>query len=782
MGWNPFKSKKVTTVGTSIVRVIQDKDLVDSVKAAMVTSLFSNSDLVDEILETSVNGLGTRVENMYQYAKAHSPYGLPTGEVYANTQGKDAIQAVLDTLEGQAVFIEYSRFGSPNGIHMGWMNLLEYHGYDPVTNQLAELSVEKGTPVYLTDMVLELPAWMASGYDKEEVAVWGKSPNGGYTPERTLVTGIDYAEVFYPASPPVFTNGLLNPQLKVTYTWQTEAAVPPGDGSTYGVRHSFEKVSSTSVFTMPTRAVNTDTGYFHVKYVVGGITKYWMYEYGSGTHPTLDAVFVDSPNVLGDFFPNIYFRLNKVNLATNKTTEEYRINKKLAKYIGMDYSAISAGIHENADIGYVEQAFMTMGVPADSTDPLEQEYLFNFFSALYDATDADVRNSSDNFTDVGLARTMSIRRWALNFRSPAAETITIKDSAFQMDLSNSGILRARVRGSIGSIGAVSAGKAEFVYQTPVRIAYDNSESTLIDTKVPYRFYRKQVSALFYEEIQVVNAQMKYWILGGHHTVQGDQEEELLLIPIDRGILKKFNTRDSERLVSRSLHFVFNSLSVVKVKWYQQEWFGIFLIIVAIVITVFSVGGDGGSSLTSALAVLAGMTAQQILIWIAMKVLIYIVVREVFKLFVKAVGVEIAFIAAIIAMCYGIKLGLEGSTGSLGGLEISAQTMLQTVNGIAQGINMELRSLNADLMGEASSFNLFKQEKLTLLDKAKDLLDSDSILSPFVVLGESPEDYFKRTTHSGNIGIYLIDDVHNYVSRNLQLPDFSASVGGPKYGY
>lgn len=781
MGWNPFKSKRVTSVGTSVVRLIKDENLTDSTKAILAASMFSKTDFVDEILEASLNSLGTRAERMYRYAQNNSPYGLPTGEVYANTQGKAQLQAVLDTLEGQPVFIEYHRFGCPNGIHMGWMTLIEYHGYDPVTNKLMGLSTEKGTPVYLKDMVLEVPALTANDYDREEVAVWGKTPNGGYTPERTVVTSGAYAEAYYPASPVVFTNGLLNPQLKVSYTWQENVEVVPDPDWRYSSRKSYELQCVSSAFSMPYRDVDLDAGYFHVKYVVGGITKYWMYRYGAGTHPTLDAVFVGAPDTLGDFYPNIYFRLNKVNLSTDKTTAAYRTNNKLTKILGFDYDDITAAIHENADIAYVEQGFLTMGVPADTTNPLEQEYLFNFFDALHDVTDAEVLSSSDNFRDVGIEQTAPFP-WSVRptLRAPAAETITIKDAAFQMDLSNSGISKSRVSGSIGAIGAVSSGRAEFVYQTPVHTTYGEGATTMVSASVPYRFYRKQISKNFYEEIQVVNAQMKYWILGGHHTVLGDQSEEILLIPIDRGILKEFNSRDAELLISRSLHLVFNSLAVTKVRWYQQEWFGIVLLIIAIVLTVLSCG-EGSPSIEAALAIIAGMSAYEILIWIALKVLIYVAVREVFKLFVKAVGVEVAYIAAIIAMASGIKVGLEGNPGMFAGFEVSAATMMQTVSGIVQGINTELRSLNADLMGEMTRFNILKQEQVTLLDKAKDLLDSDSILSPFVVLGESPQDYFKRTIHSGNIGTILIDDVHNYVSRNLQLPDFSTSVGGPKYG-
>lgn len=782
MGWNPFKSKKVTTVGTSISRLIPDKDLVDSTKAAVVTALFNKTDLVDEVLESNLNGLSVRTERMYQYAKKSSPFGLPTGEIYANTQGKAELQSVLDTLEGKPVLIEYHRFGSPNAIHMGWMNLIEYHGYDPQTNKLGILSAQKGTPVYLADMFLEAPAWMANEYDREEVAIWGKAPTAGYTPDRQLVTGSDYSEIYYNATPAVFTQGILNPQLKVSFVWEQMVEYQDPDSNWYSQRKSYVRQSVYSSFSMPYRDVDTDSGYFHVKYVVDGVTKYWMYKYGSGEYPELDGVFVDSPNVLGDYFPNIYFRLNKQNLAADNNSSIHKFNTKMMKYLGASFADVSEAIHANPDIGDVEQAFLTLGVPVDSQDPLDLEYLYEYFDSLYAVTDTQIRGSSDNFNDVVGALTRSFSRFLKgNTGLPLSQTIAIRDGAFSMDLSNSGILKTRGIGKIGKVGTVSYGTGQWTYQTKVQEEYGSKAITsTITHKVPYRYYRKQIADNFFDEIQVVNAQMKYWIYGGHNTVLGDDGGEILLIPIDRGILKKFNARDTERLVSRSLHFVFNSRVVTKLKWYQQEWFGIFLVIVAVIITVVTWGADGGSSLTAAAATLAGMTAIQIIIALAYKIIIYLAVRESFKLFVKAVGVQVAFIAAIIAMAYGIQVGLEGAPGSVAGLQITAQTMMQTVSGIVGGINTELRSLTNDLMGEASAFDAFKKEKMDLLEDAKNLLDTDSILSPFVVLGESPDDYYNRTIHSGNIGTYLIDDVHNFVSRNLQLPDFSSSIGGLKY--
>ena len=66
--------------------------------------------------------------------------------------------------------------------------------------------------------------------------------------------------------------------------------------------------------------------------------------------------------------------------------------------------------------------------------------------------------------------------------------------------------------------------------------------------------------------------------------------------------------------------------------------------------------------------------------------------------------------------------------------------------------------------------------MKLLESAQDLLEPSQLLHPFIIFGESPNDFYNRTVHSGNIGTMAISSITNYVDLSLTLPKFSETVG------
>ena len=67
--------------------------------------------------------------------------------------------------------------------------------------------------------------------------------------------------------------------------------------------------------------------------------------------------------------------------------------------------------------------------------------------------------------------------------------------------------------------------------------------------------------------------------------------------------------------------------------------------------------------------------------------------------------------------------------------------------------------------------------MKVIEDTNKLLGSPMNMTPFVVFGESPDDFFRRTVHSGNIGTLGYDYIHNYVDMNLALPKFAQTIGG-----
>lgn len=748
-----FSSKYVTQVGTVVSRLIENSAVPESVKTGSLKALFNEGNLPDYVMEELVSSIGVRAERMYTYAESNYEHGLPSGEIYSSTQGRQQVEEVLETLEGQQVLMEYSHFGPPNTLHIGWLKLVSQYGYDQATNQLATLTAQKGAPVYLKDMVVVVPDSLANSFELGALDQWGTAAAAGYTPERPA-SSADIVSLVRPS--PVYRSSTATElHLLVTYVWQSQVPVVPAT-----VPPSFTTVLNEESMVLLPSGYNDAADYFHAKYTVNGQTKYWMYQNDSGTYPTLDEVFVDSPVVSGSYFPFAYFRYNKQSVITDKTTSAYLTSKKMVKYLGLDYDLIAESIDDNPDIADVEQAMLVMGVPAVSTNDVECRYLFEYFDELF---------YSMGGTSLPVLSEIEAN---LNSDVQAKRTIIIQDALFKMALSNDGIHKRIVAGSIGTNGAIGTHASSYVVNE-VETSFVDAETgftTVTFTPIKTHIYQRQIAVDLYEEIRVQNLKMTYFIFE-EYTTTGDEEDDILLIPIDRTISSQYSIGDREVLYARSLHFVFNSRVITKIKWYQTGVFAALLVIIAIVITVYTYGADGGSLIASALGLsgTAGLIAT-----IIVNLAIGQILSAGFKLFVKAFGPELAMAAAIVLIVYGGYQLLQA--GGVAGAPW-AQALLELSTGLQKAAMSEKFN---DLLGEAESFRLYAEEQNELLETAKALLENSTALSPFVIFGEKPEDFYNRTVHYGNIGTLGITAISSYVDIALTLPTLNDTVGEEIY--
>ena len=745
-----FSSKKKTVVGTSVMRVIEDDLLPDSIKTGVTRAIFQNGDLPDHIMEELVGSIGLKADRMYEYAKRSYVHGLPSGQIVAASVGTVEVGAVLATLEGRQVQVDYSQLGPPNSLHIGWMQAIAQFGYNTVTNELVGLKAPGGLPVYLDDMVVVVPKAELGQYSESALEQLGVSPLAGASPSRpglspgllNSVTGFTPVEASTTAT---------KDYVRIRGVWESQS-VPDMEGI---VKKTLNTVEKTIPLVDTYGLANED--YFHVRYLVDGVPKYWMYLVGSGTHPSLDALIGTKPETNGSFFPFAYFRYDKKSETADKTTAAYKTSRKLVKYLGMDYDEVAAAIDENPDIKDVQQAMLIMAVPANSKDQLECRYLFSFFENLH--------YSKGNQYKSPTAGAIAQFQWGDS--TFLVSTIVIQDKRFKLSLSNRGVFKKKVVGSIGAIGTYTSGmstetrRQEYTDQETGQVSYQ---------EIPYKYhyYRHQITESLYEEILVVGLQLRYYIIDGHYTT-GDETDDILLIPIDRSITDSYSIPDREKLYSRSLHFVFNSVQIIKVKWYQTGLFKAIITIVGIVIAVISMQPE------IAAAVLAGTSAAYLTLALIIieHLVIGLVLGAAFKLFVKLAGIKVAFIIALIAAAYSMTEVLEA--GSLAGAPW-AQTLLQVSTGLSKAIGENLKDMFGDLLGEFQTLNLLKDEATKKLEAANDLLNTKNYLSPFVIFGESPNDFYNRTVHAGNIGMNGISAISSYVDIALRLPKLNDTLG------
>lgn len=731
-------SHSVTSVGTQVQRVIEDAHIPNSVKNGNLQNIFDaeggGDQMIEYVFDQMANSVGLRAGRMYNYGKNGYLFGLPQSTLHSSLAGEEASQAAIAASVGSAVTLAYYHFGPLNFMHEAWRLLQNQYGYDPVSNKIGELTASKGTDVFLTDMQLVLTPTTAAKASSSALDQWGPAPNGGI--------GLDNLNQFIGISawtPYVVNAGATQDTVEVHYAWKENVpTVIEGISLTQTQR-------KTGSLTLLLTGFDLNKEYHQAKYTtVSGTIGYWSYLPGTHAYPAVDNVFEHAYATGGTFFPFGYLRYNKATVTAASNPGEHASSKKLLNYLNMDFDAVSTTINANPDIKDVEQAILMMAVPANTTNPLEQRYLFDFFGTIADNTVS--YGNSDRLVEM-----MGIQ---LHLGTNLPQTsIVIQDARFKMALAFDQITKSLVPGKIGKVGSYASG---------------------MDSAGAGRYwYRKQVTDILCMEVSVTGLKMTFFIRDGYTTTGDENNQNILLIPIDVGMTENYSVPDRELLYSRALHYVFNSYVVTDLKWYQTGIFKALLTIAAIVITVISL-----YTAWVAIAAAAAISLTAALITILSIVLKYILVSLAIKLFVKVIGAKFALIAALVAALWA---GYDiYDAGSLKGAPFAKDLLALSTN-LSQGAQKQEKTDLQSLLGEANDFQVYVDKQLKTLQTAQDLLNSGGHVDPLLIFGESANDFYQRTVHSGNIGILGIDAISSYVDLALQLPTISQTLGETSYG-
>lgn len=771
-----FSSSKKTTVGTSVVRAIPDDDITDRIPQSLLRALIADESIVDHLLEGTLKGMNFKVREMLRYANDGYYYGTPNSKLLRSNANQDAVQAVIEAEVGRDVALVYLDLGPVNASHVAWQQLGEAYGYDRASNEIGSLSVDLGTTVWLKDFSVVYPQSTWDSADQGTLIAFGDPATHGYTPERPGQKNSSIGE----------------------YRQHTEVTiVTPVEGEPEPIRH----IDVTYIYrgtdglvegslVIPLTAYDLEADYFQAlyRYSQGGQTRYgyWTYRNGAGVHSGLDALTDVDAKEAGVFFPFVVFRRNKEDLSAKSRshTAEHQSTSKLMEKLGMDFTEIGASIHSNPDIDDVQQAVLQFAIPANSQHPLDKQYLFAYFDNLH----AIKPSASESVTQqgVGYGRTTIIG---------VGNAITLNDGGFRSTLSYASITKRKVVKKIGAVGEVENTSRTHNYMEGYR-SYehvDRGEMGYVSrtrlASIHYRIYRKQVTANLCEELEVRNPQMRFSIYKDYDHV-ADYDDQALLIPLEQSLIKVIDYTDRDEFFQRAMHYVFNSRITVKVKWYESTFFVNLLKVAAIVITIYSLGTQA-HLIASAAAV--GTAA---LAWAVATVIVkMLVIRYATEMFVKEVGMEAAFAAAVIAAAVGAYSAFNDS----GGLEfMTAEGLVNVSSNVAadlgRGLSSAIQEYTQDLMGGLQDdwvdFQGDAESRMEMLDTAQGLLETNGLLDPVmftsmrpaVVFGETPDAFYQRTIHTGNIGTMVLDMPGAFVDQSLRLPDTHSSTLGGLYGY
>lgn len=743
-----FSSKKKTYVYSSVSRMIEDENIINSNQAAVTEYILQNTlqttttlkemSIVDHMLQAAQNSLPTKWGNAYRRAEAGEYiYGLPKSSVMLQ-ESKDlseTLQTMLSSNAQQPVELVYGRVGEINYFHMARQKLEQEYGWRFTANELPQLSAQFGATVYMENFQLHYPPETVEDVaDDRFFEQWGYSARAGKTHNRAQ-------DLDAPHSLLVENPSAITPFARVYYTYVKDGKVQEGTFD-----FGFDELDDSADFIMAC-------------YRYGDEVRFFTGDFGSGEFPEVERVF-QTGETIGKFYPRLYARLNKQNLAadTLKDTDEYQNCQKFWKAVDVNWADWVNELHDNMEsVGDIAQVYVTCAVPANSKDPLCAQYLYKYFKRLH-KMQADKTIRAKDY--------LVLNRDMITTQARDGMSIVLQDKVHKQSLAFSNIGLHLEKGNIGPVGTY---KTEYTTITGLEMSFLPRR-----VKTNVHRYKCQITESTVEIITVYGLSLSEFVTGGKTAVSSGDSESLL-IPLDYSMTSEMTNRDYETVVAKSLHVVVNTVKVVKVKWYQRGVFKAILFVAAVVMSVWT----GGQSLTLYTIIVATVQA------IAVSVVIGLVAKLAVKL-----GVSVNLVAAVTAVI-AIIAGYANLSDAGKVMGISAKTLNAATN-VAVQLQGQMRQLEmqslaksmTDLSGEFETKMKELQELQDALAMDRQILNNALWVSPdthgaFINLGESADDYYTRTIHSGNVGVHVIDITLNSVERMLQLPkpDFNLEIQG-----
>lgn len=469
--------------------------------------------------------------------------------------------------------------------------------------------------------------------------------------------------------------------------------------------------------------------YVSVSYLVDGLPHYEMIPLLQGVVPSIDALFVAPSQVPAVYTPRIYFRLNGMRLDGDKFVDKpaYKSSKFTTKKIGMDYAKLIEDIHESVgSLDKVKEIFMMWGVsPNNTTDPLIMKYLYLYFKKLY--TNANLVNGKATPKTYTIADEVMTQAYGYNSIEKIETVVTGVGAGFYADL-----------------------------PTKVHVAQGNPfTNQVITTYTHWHEYSYVDEAGNKTTYRIHGLFSQNYIVNSYSSRFADKDDNLYL-PFDIDLLLNkehpFILKDRNALTAKACLVYFNTVAVVKTKWYQRGAFQLVMIFVAVALAF--TGNPVGFTWMAAIKAVGVAILTNIVIDIATRILV--------RLGVNAQLVAIAYVIASLAV------------GKINGAAVTAKGMLATVNS-ALNIHNKMVALESAEFTKQALKTLSEIEEQTKILNAKASGLNNGVLDLILQaradnlsLAETPDQFLFRTT-TVNVAQDTLEYIYGYTRNNLQLP-------------
>jgi hypothetical protein len=694
----------------------------DERKDAALFAVLSREPVAYTIMDTGKSGSAAQIDAIKVYAENHYPLGLPTGTkgealVLNDNVVASAIQDDLDL--AYEVLIDINFLVILNRAHIALPYLIENRNLDVETliitsypSEMSLLSTYNTFPVtntvYINSINIDSSLSVISiNYRIERY----------YTTDSTDYSLADdsYTELY--SVPSGYTLGNL----------YCIAAYQETDGSGTPI----------------------------------GNTEWWFYDTTTNVYPNISEESATQNNDV--YLPIVPLRYENSDLTVEgvQDTELFKTSKFILNKFGLDIFDLTDTINSNPNINDIDNAYFMWGIDFQTDENESIRYLVEFFDYLSDLSEVSLL---DVLAAELAGEPIPQNIYGFNQPPPASSLTTY---GLNSSVTYSGISSEIKTGNIGDKGtATSSINVQDYITQEFGLPIDNSELIL----------RLQITDSAYKEVTVTGLTHTNIISGISIVttltdIAGDADNHNLVIPINYSIARRLPLFERNILYQEGALLRINAYVSQHLDWYETNMFSTIIMIVTFVIAIYT-----GQAWVAYLGTLA--TVSSIILYVLFSILVTIGLQVVFTWVAKELGPEWAAVIAIVTAIIAIAWPPAGTVG-FGVAQIpTAQLCLMSSMALLDSSQQEFERLRTEMENKSTKMQEDYEEKFDELEALWEELNPENLLSfdllslsnpYYTISNETPDDFYNRTIHRGNMGALSLGALTNYYDISLQLP-------------
>lgn len=562
------------------------------------------------------------------------------------------------------------------------------------------------------------------------------------------------------------------------------------------------------------------------------------YRMGSG-NLVLDAL-AKTEEEISEFFPAIPLRIDNLSITDSSLESTYTIARKAFKKLtGKNIDILLDSIEDNDKIDDIDFAYMVHGVCLNVLDNACRGYLYKFFQTLLESQQSD---ESDylNYAASQIAVSNSVEQWEQwtvahdrgavyapkrNTAQPETQLVSAEPTTNELKVHSVDMpdFDFRIRWDYiketqhvgngktfdGDLTRGKLGHGEYWFHTAddfvtsVRTLNPAGERDITN---PYRWVNQERSRIFlfyqhsklrYSRLEIVGLEHRNYVYNGQAVTitakeaLADEDESGFLVPMHYPTLREMGLVNSTQMTTANTFIVFNSYTLVKIRWYQRGFFKIILIIASVAISVLfpPLGGLGAASgiLGTNLAVGAalgiasatvGAIVGAVVNGIAAMILSNLIMKYSADIFGDKLGAIIGTIVSFVAMTYGSAYGATGSFDVDWGNLMRAENFINLSSSVSKAYTGWLNADTASIYASATDVQEKYKDEMEEIEKLSEQIlgMTNQSIDPMIFtdsndfFGESSETFINRTLLTGSdIADLTHSLIENFSEVSLELP-------------